>query len=536
MQGHVCMKNWTVSTHAKPAVEYDQAWPCLGSATSIAYGHYKIARQTDTPPVPQHRDDAGAKDQDECCAESGCGPGGDLTSKAAPIPCFARGQVPAGSMPRISVIGLGFVGLSLAVVSASRGYDTVGVDIDNDKVRRLANGQPDFFEPDLNTMLQDSIKRGSIHVTTDLDHAVKNTEITFLAVGTPLEHGGIDVDLSHVKKAVERIAQSLRSKTDDFHLLVIKSTVPPLTTQNFILPVFRELIENDRMAVVVNPEFLSEGSAIADTLKPYLIVMGSDSDRGLSVLENYYKNLYGTLPEIMRTNIPTAEIIKYANNAFLATRISFINSIGTICHNIPGADVLVVAHAIGKNPNIGASFLQAGPGFGGSCLPKDLAGLIRLLQKMGKRSDLFQAVNTVNDEQFKSIMEMIKQQGCLAKSCTVAVLGLAFKSGTDDIRGAVSVRVIKKLLECNVRIRVHDPMALKNFERMFGASVSYISTVAECLEGADCCVILTEWDAYKNLRPDDFYRMRTRNIIDARRVLDAEEFRGMGFEAVGFGS
>ena len=440
------------------------------------------------------------------------------------------------SKDRISVIGLGFVGLSLAVVNARNGFDTIGVDIDSKKIDKLRACRPDFFEPSMDVMLRDSIKRKKIRFTTDLDYAIRNSEITFLTVGTPLKNSGDEVDLSYVKSAVERIALSAKGKRG-FHLLAIKSTIPPLTTENLILPVFKDLIEDGKMDVVVNPEFLSEGIAIATLLKPRLIVIGSNSRRGSLILERYYRDFHKMPPEIVHTSIPTAELIKYANNAFLATKISFINAIGALCQGIPGSDVNTVAHAIGKDPRIGPLFLQAGPGFGGSCLPKDLMGLIRFSQMIGKSPNLFKAVKEVNDGQVRTIIEMIEEQGILAEGYTVAVLGLAFKSDSDDIREAVSVRVVEKLLEYQLRIKVHDPMAQKNFERIFGARISYTASAGECLEGADCCVILTDWDAYKSLKPRDFLmRMRSSNIIDARRILSAKEFQGMGFRAIGLGS
>ena len=435
----------------------------------------------------------------------------------------------------ISVMGLGFVGLPLAVANARAGFNTIGVDVDDKKIDRLKACRPDFVEPDMDTMLRESVHRRKIRFTTDVDYAIQNSEMTFLAVGTPLTDNG-GVDMSYVKKAVTQIALSLSGK-ENFHILVVKSTVPPLTTESLILPAFRDMIEDGLMDVVVNPEFLREGSAIADIQRPHLIVIGSNGGRGAAVMEEYYKNFYGTPQDIMHTGIPTAELIKYANNAFLATKISFINFTASLCQNIPGADVNTVARAIGKDPRIGPLFLQAGPGFGGSCLPKDLAGMINLSHEMGENPDLIRAVMNVNDRQLDAITDMMREQGMLVEGNTAAVLGLAFKSGTDDVREAVSVRVVHELLKCGMNVRVHDPMALQNFERMFGAKISYHASANGCLKDSDCCVILTDWAGYKTLRPHDFQmQMRTIGIIDAGRVLDAEKFRGMSFRAVGLGS
>lgn len=436
---------------------------------------------------------------------------------------------------RISVVGLGFVGLSLAVANAKVGFDTIGVDKDNGRISRLGACRADFFEPGMDALLRDLIRQKKVYFTTELGYAVQNSDITFLTVGTPLRRNGGGVDLSYVKEAVKQIALTLRDK-EDFHLLVIKSTVPPLTTDSLILPAFKDLIEDGRMDVVVNPEFLREGLAIHGILKPHLIIIGSNSRQGSLVLEKYYRDFYKTPPEILHTSTSTAELIKYANNAFLATKISFINFIGSLCQGIPGSDVNTVARAIGKDPRIGPLFLQAGPGFGGSCLTKDLAGMIRFSQEVGKNPDLLEAVKRVNDCQAVTILEMMEERGVLAGGSTIAILGLAFKSGTDDVRGAVSVRVVERLLECGLKIKVHDPMALRNFQHIFGAKISYSVSIDECLKGSDCCVILTDWDAYKTLKPGDFLgRMRTSNIIDARRVLDAKEFQGVSFTAMGLG-
>ena len=433
----------------------------------------------------------------------------------------------------VSIIGLGYVGLSLAVANARAGFDTIGVDVNDKKIAGLDASMPDFFEPGVEAMLRDAIRQKKILFTTDIDRAIQNSDMTFLAVGTPPKDGRID--LSHVKSAVAQIALSLSDKKA-FHLLVIKSTVPPLTTENIIIPALKEPIKDGRADVVVNPEFLREGSAISDIQRPHIIVIGSNGGSGAAIMERYYRDFYNTPPPITHTSIPTAELIKYANNAFLATKISFINFISTLCESIPGADVDVIARAIGKDPRIGPLFLRAGPGFGGSCLPKDLSGIIKFSEEMGKNPDLFRVVQGVNARQIHTVMDMVKEQSVLTQGNVISILGLAFKNNTDDIRGAASTKIVESLLKYGLDIRVHDPMALNNFERVFGARISYHTDMFECLEGSDCCIILTDWDIYKTLTPRDFQtRMRVPGIIDARRVLDAEKFQGMIFGAVGLG-
>ena len=433
----------------------------------------------------------------------------------------------------ISVIGLGFVGLPLALANARAGFDTIGVDANDEKIASLKASVPDFFEPGIDAMLRECVRKKKIRFTADFDDAVQNSDVTFLAVGTPPKDGGID--LSHVKSAVRQIVLSLSSKKT-FHLLAIKSTVPPLTTQNVIMPPLKELIAAGRADVVVNPEFLREGSAISDIQKPHITVIGSDGGRGAAAMERYYGDFYGAPLHIMHTNIPTAEMIKYANNAFLATKVSFINFMGALCESIPGADVDAVARAIGRDPRIGPLFLRAGPGFGGSCLPKDLAGMIKLSRDVGKSPDLLRAVREVNERRPHAIINMAEGQNALARGNTVSILGLAFKANTDDVREAASVKIVKMLLKRGLYVKVHDPVALENFESIFGAEISYHTDITECLKDSDCCIIMTDWDAYGSLTPRDFEtNMRAPNVVDARRVLDAAKFQGASFRAVGLG-
>ena len=437
--------------------------------------------------------------------------------------------------PKISVVGLGFVGLPLSVANASRGFDTVGVDVDAEKISSLCGGKSYIAEPGLDELLKGALESNRIHFTTDHDHAVRNSDVTFLTVGTPLKANG-EVDLSYVLDAVRTIARSLREKKR-FHLLVVKSTLPPLTTRDCILPILGDLAEGGSVDVAVNPEFLREGSAVHDMFCPHLIVIGARRRRSSSMLKRYYKRFYDPAPEVLVTGIETAELIKYANNAFLATKISFINSVAALCQGIPESDVGTVAYAMGRDPRIGPMFLKAGPGFGGSCLPKDLAGLIEFSQKVGGMPGLFRAVQEINDAQFLRVVDLMRQQKVLKRGNAVTLLGLAFKSGTDDVRDAVSTKLAKYLLRRGATVRVHDPLALEKFKLIFGDKISYFSSVHESLEGSDCCVILTEWGGYKSLRQETLLNtMKSGNVIDARRVLKPERFSEMNFKAIGLGS
>jgi len=283
----------------------------------------------------------------------------------------------------ISVIGLGFVGLTLAVVNAKNGFKTVAIDVDADKIRNCKLGKPYFYEPLLKNYLLESIKTNKIQFTDNFNDVLK-TDIIFITVGTPSSKDG-KIDLSNLKKVVTKLAKTLKNKRTK-HLIVIKSTVIPTTTSHLVSKAFCSL---KNVGIVVNPEFLREGNAIRDLLNPHLLVIGSNKKQDEKKLEQYFKMFYKKKHEILRTDFTTAELIKYANNAFLATKLSFINSIANICQSLPNTDVDTIAKAIGKDSRIGPLFLKAGPGFGGSCLPKDLNALIKFSEKFDNVNTLF---------------------------------------------------------------------------------------------------------------------------------------------------
>jgi len=435
---------------------------------------------------------------------------------------------------RISVIGLGYVGLSLAVMNARKGFFTIGVDVNSEKIEKLKAGQFDFFEPGISGYLKELLKSGNLTFTTDLKEAILNTDLSFLTVGTPSTKSG-KIDLSNLKKAIKKMHKILTHKKQ-YHMIAVKSTVLPQTTEQVILPVLQKLINKKRVDVVVNPEFLREGNALNDLTHPHLIVIGEYNKKSGRLLEKYYHDFYQKIPTVIHTNLSTAEMIKYANNAFLATKISFINSIANICQKIPGTDVNTIAFAIGKDPRINPVFLNAGPGFGGSCLPKDLSAFIKYSDQYGDQNILFKSVKKVNELQPMRIIQLIKQMKLFSKGKIIAVLGLAFKKNTDDIRSAVSVNLVKLLIKNGLKVKVHDPMAMESFKILFGNKVSYCSSVKECLSGADCCVILTEWDQYKKLSPRKFVEnMKYPNIVDARRLLDPKKFSDLNYHAIGLG-
>jgi UDPglucose 6-dehydrogenase len=431
---------------------------------------------------------------------------------------------------KISIIGLGFVGLTLAAVNANLGYKTTGIEIDKEKLDKIKNGKPDFYEPDVEKLLKNSLKKKTISFTNKFE-SILDTDITFVTVGTPSDKNG-KIDLKKLKKAIFQLSNILKKKKSQ-HVVVIKSTVIPTTTSKIILPIFKK---NSNVIINVNPEFLREGRAIHDLKYPHLIVIGSKQKNEHKILKEYYKQFYQKLPEIIETDCTTAEMIKYSNNIFLATKISFINSIANICQKLPSVDINQIAHAIGKDPRIGEQFLQAGPGFGGSCLPKDLSAMINFSKKIGNPNQLLEAVEKINKSQPEQILQILKDLKIKNKKIIISILGLSFKKDTDDIRESVSITLVNNLLKKNFKINVHDPMAIENFEKIYKNKINYYEKISECIKDSDCCIILTDWKEYTELKPRIFSKnMRTKNIIDARRVLDPRKFNELNYRAIGLG-
>lgn len=432
---------------------------------------------------------------------------------------------------KISVVGLGFVGLTLAVVNAKKGFQTIGIDINQKKIHELKKGIPDFYEPNLQKILSKVIKEKSIIFSENFEKVPK-TDITFVTVGTPANNKG-EIELKFLKNALEQILKTLQNKKSP-HLIVIKSTVIPTTTIKKIIP---QLKNNKNIQVVVNPEFLREGNAINDLMNPHLIVIGEENKKAGQKLINYYKLFYKKIPEIIRTDYSSAELIKYSNNAFLATKISFINSIANICQNIPNVNVRTIAYAIGKDPRIGPLFLEAGPGFGGSCLPKDLSALIKFSDNLQKNNSLLKEVKNVNQKQPLKIIDLMDKIKVIKKNNIISIFGLAFKKNTDDIRYSVSVDVVRELLKMNLKIKVHDPMAIENFKKIFKNKITYSSTINDCLNQSNCCIILTDWDDYKKISSDNLIKyMKTPAMIDTRGIFKKSNFGNIKFESLGLGN
>ena len=444
-------------------------------------------------------------------------------------------------MHKLSFIGLGSVGLCTAVCFASKGYKVIASEVDRAKANQIRRGNPPFYEPRLKELLTKAMKAGNLRITSNNEEAILQSDITFITVGTPSKRDG-SISLSYVIHASKELGKALKKKDGRApHVVVVKSTVTPGTTQDVLMPII-ETASGKKCCkdfmLCANPEFLREGNAIKGTLNPDYVVIGGCDQGSADVLRDLYREFYSdNLPPIIETNIPTAELIKYANNAFLATKVSFINTIANMCEKTPGTDVKKIAEAIGKDHRINPNFLDAGLGWGGSCFPKDLKALISFSKRLGYNPELIQAAWKANEDQVKFTIQKARKELGALKGKNVAILGLAFKPDTDDIREARSTELIKGLLKQGAAITAYDPMATPNTRRIFKRKIDYASSAIECLKNADCAIIVTEWEEFKKLGPEDFTRnMRKPILIDGRRIYDSEKFsKKLRYVAVGLG-
>tara|TARA_Y100001936_G_C16018475_1_gene637967 strand:+ start:127 stop:1434 length:1308 start_codon:yes stop_codon:yes gene_type:complete len=433
---------------------------------------------------------------------------------------------------KIGIVGLGFVGLSLTSVLASKGYNVVGIDVDKKKCENISNGIPPFFEPDLEKTLKNGLKKG-LEITNKFS-AIKNCDFIFVTVGTPQNDNGA-IDLSIIKKAITSIGENLKENKNK-QIILVKSTVIPGTMKSVILPILEKKSnkkEGRDFGLISNPEFLQESTAIRDTKFPHAVVIGGYETTFMKKVKKFFVKLHPNT-SIIITNHQTAEMIKYANNSFLATKISFINQLSNICQKIPGANVDDVAKTIGLDPRIGKLFLNAGPGYGGSCLPKDMKALINFATVTGVTPTLLNAVEEVNSKQLEQIINITKQRLGKIKDKKISILGTAFKPNTDDIRDSIAIELIKKFLKTNARIVVHDPRAIKNTENMFKEKINYTESISDAINGSQCVIIMTGWKQYEKLSNNDFKRMKKKIVIDCRRIL-AKKHLDVDYFAIGIG-
>jgi UDPglucose 6-dehydrogenase len=422
----------------------------------------------------------------------------------------------------IAVVGTGYVGLVTGAVFADLGNDVVCVDNDTGKIEGLRAGRMPIYEPGLEELVERNVKDARLGFTTDLADAVRRSDIVFIAVGTPPKASG-ESDLS----AVEDVARDIARALDRYKVIVNKSTVPVGTGD-----LVRDIIARNRrwpvdFDVVSNPEFLREGSAIEDTLRPDRIVVGAPSQQVAMLLLELYAPL--ERPMII-TDVPSAEMIKYASNAFLATKISFANAIANLCE-LAGADVTQVVKGMGLDPRIGGAFLQAGLGYGGSCFPKDTDALIQTAASLGYDFRLLRSVVEINRERAQRFVALVRKILDPLEDRVLAVLGLAFKPKTDDMREARSVEIVQGLLEGGARVRAYDPVAMPNAKSLLPPAVEYGQSAYDAAQGADAVAIVTEWNEFKLLNLERLRaEMRRPLVFDGRNIYEPERMRRLGFE------
>lgn len=429
----------------------------------------------------------------------------------------------------IAIVGTGYVGLVSGTCFAEMGIDVTCVDIDQAKIANLLNGQIPIYEPGLEAMVQKNVQAGRLHFTTSLEDCLDNVEVVFSAVGTPPDEDGA-ADLHYVLDVARTFGKNIKNYT----LLVTKSTVPVGTAAKVKAAVKQELekrgvdIEFD---IASNPEFLKEGAAIKDFMHPDRVVVGTESDRARKVMTRLYKPFMLQSERMLFTDIPSAEMIKYAANSMLATRISFMNDIANLCE-IVGADVNMVRHGIGSDTRIGKKFLYPGCGYGGSCFPKDVKALIKTGEQNGYEMQVLKSVEAVNEKQ-KAILfdKLLRHYDGNLEGRKIAIWGLAFKPETDDMREAPSLVIMDKLLNHGAQVTVFDPVAMNECKRRLGDKVTYARDMYEALDDADALMMLTEWNQFRLPSWKEVAkRMKHKVIFDGRNIYDREELLSFGFD------
>ncbi len=429
----------------------------------------------------------------------------------------------------VAVIGTGYVGLVVGACLAETGNNVICADVDGEKIKQLKGNRIPIHEPGLEPLVAENQAAGRLTFTTDVGAAVEASEIVFIAVGTPSDEDG-SADLQHVLSVAETIGDHM----DSPKVVITKSTVPVGTAEKVRAAIAART--STRFHVCSNPEFLKEGAAVDDFMKPDRVVVGVESEEAAEILTELYGPFVRTGNPLIFMDVPSAELTKYAANAMLATRISFMNQVAELCEKV-GADVNLVRKGVGSDSRIGSAFLFPGPGYGGSCFPKDVRALVKTGAEVGVPLDLLESVEIVNDRQKQKLLGKVKDAlGGYISEKSVAVWGLAFKAETDDMRESPAIPLIEGLLEAGARVRAYDPVAKGSAERVFGERIDYGENEYDILDGADALVIVTEWLAFRN---PDFAKMKTLMrqpvIVDGRNLYEPAKLRKMGFTYRAFG-
>ena len=429
---------------------------------------------------------------------------------------------------KLLCIGSGYVGLVSGTCFADLGNEVVCLDIDEKKIEALNKGIIPIYEPGLKELVERNIKLGRLKFTTDSEKAIKEADIIFICVGTPPKPNG-EADMSYTYAAAENIGRFI----DSYKIIANKSTVPVGTAEKVRKIISEELSKRKKnidFDVVSNPEFLREGAAVKDFQNPDRIIIGVSSEKAKEILAKLYKPISRADKPLVFTTEKNAELIKYASNAMLATRISFMNELSQLCEEM-GADIKAIARGMGLDTRIGSRFLQAGCGYGGSCFSKDVKALSHMLEQHGLTSNLMRTVDYINERQKRSLVPKLKKFLPKLEGKTIAVWGLSFKPRTDDVRESPALTVIDQLLKEDAQVRAYDPEAVENAKQLFKKGVVFSNTSYEALEGADALIILTEWDEF---REPDFSRMKKlmkqHIIIDGRNIYEPADIEKLGFK------
>ena len=430
---------------------------------------------------------------------------------------------------KLSVVGCGYLGATHAACMSSLGFEVIGVDTDPEKIAMLFKGELPFYEPGLDTLLASEIKTGRLTFTTDFS-AVADADVHFICVGTPQSKDGLAADLTYVKSAVQGIAPHLKKGS----LVVGKSTVPVGTAQGLREQLAQSAPQAD---LAWNPEFLREGFAVEDTLTPNRLVVGVANDRAEEILKEVYKPIIDLGTPWIRADLPTSELVKVAANSFLATKISFINAMAEVCE-AAGGDVTVLAKAIGYDPRIGNRFLQAGIGFGGGCLPKDIRAFMARAEELGAKQALefLREIDAINLRARQRVIDVVRAE--LTDDLTaykIAVLGAAFKPDSDDVRDSPALDIAAQLQAAGASVVVHEPKAIENARKRF-PKLGFAANVQECVKDSDLILHLTEWREYRELDPNALAALvKKKIVIDGRNALDRDKWRSAGwkFHALG---
>ena len=426
---------------------------------------------------------------------------------------------------RIAIIGTGYVGLVSGACFSEFGLDVICVDKDADKIDGLRRGEIPIFEPGLEQLVKTNSEAGRLSFSTDLRAAVQGADAVFIAVGTPSRRGDGHADLSYVYAATEEIAHAI----DQYTVIVTKSTVP-VGTGREVERIVRETMPDASFDVVSNPEFLREGSAINDFMRPDRVVIGAETERAKGVMRQLYRVLYLIETPILFTSIETSELIKYAANTFLATKITFINEVADLCEKV-GADVHDVAKGIGLDGRIGKKFLHPGPGYGGSCFPKDTLALVKTAQDYNSPLRIVEAVVDINDKRKSAMAErIVKACGGSVRGKTVAMLGLTFKPNTDDMRDSPSLPIVAALLEQGAAVQAYDPAGMNEAKKMM-PDVTYCEESYATMDGADVLAIVTEWNEFRSLDFDRVKKLLSSPIlVDLRNIYAPGDMKQLGFD------